>query len=252
MDKIIQQIGQWTKQLSRRDKTIIVSGLALILVVALALIIINSVQKAAIVGDLKEISPTYETRGDTVPDLLLKHLDYSDNSAEGFDLRNFDVEVLARSGDWVAVHAISLNLSNYGNQLYAVYQKEGDNYVLKLSGSIISDEDFAAAEAPSGVINSIHSHMARRSDSRLQSILNNSPDKTYPIMNSLPIGNKFYQITPHFSDQSDINSFYLYVNAQYGYNNAAIFNLINAGFDPGDYKIVFNYDVAMGGADGNI
>jgi hypothetical protein len=76
----------------------------------------------------------------------------------------------------------------------------------------------------------------------LQSILEKSPDKTYPIINSLPIINDYYKITYNFADESDVNSFYIYINAKYGYNNAAVNNIINAGFDPGDYLILFSYD----------
>jgi hypothetical protein len=242
---------QKVKQLDKKSKIIAVSGTILILTAVIALAIVDNIQKAEIIDDLRSISSEYETRGDTISDILLKHLDYTDNSAEGFDLRNFDVEVLARSGDWVAIHAISLNLSNYGNRLYAAYQKQADKYVLKLSGSILSDDDYSTVSAPSEIVDSINGHMARQSDGRLREVLKNAPDKTYPIINALPIGTNFYQITYHFSDQSDINSFYLYVDAKYGYNNAAIFNLIKAGFDPADYKIVFNYDIVAGGLDGN-
>jgi hypothetical protein len=157
------------------------------------------------------------------------------------------VQVLAQQGDWAAIHAISLDLSNYGNQLYAIYQKQDDQYKLKVSGSILDPSDYADLNVPDGIIRAVNNHISRGSDSRLRSVLARSPSKTYPIIDALPIGNSFYKITHHFADQSDINSFYLYVDADYGYNNAAIFNLINAGFDPGDYKIVFRYDVAMGG-----
>jgi hypothetical protein len=246
MDTIAQGIRKLTgkiKQLDKRTKIIILAAIAVIVVGLVIFAVVDNRQKAGIIDNIQAVSPQFESRGDTVPDILLRRLDYAEPSADGLDLRNFDVEVIARSGDWAAVHAISKQLSNYGNQLYAIYQKEGDQYNKKLAGSIITPEQYEQYAVPNGIINGINNHVARGSDSRLRTILSNSPDKTYPIINSLPIGNSFYRITPHFSDQADINSFYLYVDADYGYSNAAIFNLINAGFDPADYKIVFRYDV---------
>jgi hypothetical protein len=243
MDNIIQKIRQLDKK--TKITAVAVAGV-IVLVAVFAGLFVDNYQKGEIISTIKDQSPQFETRGDTEQDLLLKYLDYEDASAEGFDLRNFDIEVVARKDDWVAIRAVSLQLSNYGNQVYVIYQKEGDEYVLKLSGSIISQDDYEELSVPSEIVNGIGRAMARGNDSHLRTILGSAPSKTYPIINSLPIGNNFYKITYHFSDQSDINSFYLYVDAEYGYNNAAIFNLINAGFDPGDYKIVFNYDIVMG------
>jgi hypothetical protein len=242
MENIINKI----KQLNKKHKILIAVVVALVIVLFIVIAILDNKQKNETISGIQDFSSQFETRGDTVSNLLLKRFDNNDISSEGVDLRNFDIEILAQTGDWVAIHAISLELSNYGNQIYVVYQKENNEYIMKLSGSIIIEDDYANLSVPNTIINSITRHISRGSDGRLRAILDKAPNKTYPIIDSLPIGNSFYRITYHFNDQSDIDSFYLYVDAKYGYNNAAIFNLINEGFDPGDYKIVFNNDIISG------
>jgi hypothetical protein len=239
------------RQLSQRTKIAILVGLGLVVAALVALAIVDNVQKQNILNEVVEASVEFkpEVAKDPLSSPLRQVFGDTPDNTQGLYLGNSDVEVVARDGDWLAVKVINLDMSNYGSQYYAIYKKIDGEYRAAVAGSIINRDDYLGDEIPDeyripdGIFNAIDRHATQRNDGKLQGILANSPNKTYPIMNSLPLSNDFYKITYSFEDEADINSFYIYINALYGYNNAAVNRLINAGFDPGDYRIVFNYDV---------
>jgi hypothetical protein len=237
------------KQLDRKTKIAILAGIGLVIVGFITLAVVDNVQKQNIVNEIVETSLAYEEIADDPLNSPLKQVFGDTDDASGLYLGNSDVEVVARDGDWLAVRVISLDMSSYGNQYYAIYTRYEGEYQAVTAGSVIDRGEFADSDipeeykVPEGIFDAVDRHAARRSDGRLQAILGNSPNKTYPIIDALPIANDFYKITYSFEDQRDVGSFYLYVDAIYGYNNAAINRLINEGFDPGDYRIVFNYDL---------
>jgi hypothetical protein len=240
VEKAIEKLAQ----MSRKTKTTIVIVVLLAVAAVVVFLVIDNQQKQAIVDEIKTASESFEPAIEDSP--MSNPLNYligdSDAAGYGLSLDDTDVEVLARAGDWVAVKAISLRMSNYGSQFYAVYQKI-DGVYQHMAGDISTNrDDYADLNIPGEIFDAIERDSLSKSNGKVQSILEKSPDKTYPIINSLPIINDYYKITYGFAAENDVDTFYIYINAKYGYNNAAVNNIINAGFDPGDYVILFNYD----------
>jgi hypothetical protein len=246
---MISDIIERIRRLDKRTQLAILVGIGLVIVALVAWAIVDSAQKQDTVNRIVEESADFAPEPVDPLSAPLKQIFGGKDETKGLYLGNSDVEFLASDGDWLSVRVISRDMSNYGSQYYAIYLLVDGQYRAAVVGSIINRDDYSNLDIPeqyripSSIFDAIDRHTARRSDSRLQAILDNAPNKTYPIINSLPMSNDFYKITYSFEDQSDVDSFYLYVNALSGYNNAAINRLINAGFDPADYKIVFNYDL---------
>ena len=235
------------RNLDQKAKIAIGVGLGLVIAAVVALGVIDVRQKQIIVGEIVAASAEYQTPAKDPLNAPLRSIFGDSDSSSGLYLGNSDVEVVATDGDYLALRAVTLDLMNYGSQYYAIYRQVDGQYQAVAAGSVISRDEYSDSPEgqaiPTGIFDAIERHTARRSDGKLQEILAKSPDKTYPIIDSLPITSDFYKISYAFEDQTDINSFYIYIDALTGYNNAALNNLVNAGYDPGDYRIVFNYDL---------
>lgn len=62
----------------------------------------------------------------------------------------------------------------------------------------------------------------------------------YPIMNYLPIKAANFTIVSGFSDNYNLDSFYIRISSTGDSETAALNYIRNMGFDPGDYNIIFS------------
>jgi hypothetical protein len=149
------------------------------------------------------------------------------------------IHELAKEGDWMAVIIIYTNASDYGNNTIAIYNKSGDEYNRMYIGTGAGSKELLDAGIPQRIIEKLeNTDLANKYISAIMDAPNN-PRNKYPIIDYLPVNGGTYSISVGYSDESNVDSFYLSIDAASGYRNAAVSKFYDLGFDPADYKIVF-------------